>query len=491
MSGSMSPGKGFPGFSFSSRLRLILGVFLISWLLFFSLLAWFFVRGSLHEQVDTLAINQIHAAADNLDDRLENLEITLITLAKGLAYQWDPKGNPPPFASRLLRSTLDGLDPDSTAGLFLACEALPAKDPNSFIWFRHPDRESKTVIPGEAIRFDFHNNTPLTSWYHRPRETKKPFLTEPYFDLVDSKEKVVSMSVPVIDGEGVFRGVVGLDIRIEAIEAVRRKLKLYTSQSKHEGSFQALETGFICSPQGRILAHPDSQWLPTAQRPFGFPVEGVPLGEYVAAKPEGYEIANFEGQSYRITWTTSPKWGWKLVLMVPETVINEPVRILGLELLVVFLIGSAFIFILVSIIARKMSEPLTLLQKSAQANSTQSPMVHALALRNDEIGMVVRWLLRLSEHASEQDDRNRVELMRAFRLELARQLAGVKLEVGKEATTWGPERLAEELQSSGYPVEPGQIQMSKGSLVPGEQKVALLLSDDICQEVLVVLDPNR
>jgi len=105
--------------------------------------------------------------------------------------------------------------------------------------------------------------------------------------------------------------------------------------------------------------------------------------------------------------------------------------------------------------------------------------------------MVVRWLLRLSDHASEQDDRNRVELMRAFRLELARQLAGVKLEVGKDATTWGPERLAEELQSSGYPVEPGQIQMSKGSLVPGEQKVALLISDDICQEVLIVVDPNR
>lgn len=490
MSGPALGGIGFRHLSFGSKLRLVLTFFLMSWLLFFSLLAWFFVRGSLHEQVDSLALNQLIAASNNLDERLNKLENTIKTLANALSYQWGPEGQPPGFATTLLQKTLDDLDSESTAGVYLASEGLPAKHPDSFIWYRHARGASGSgsVVRGGQVRFDFHNATTLTSWYHRPKASKKPYLSEPYFDLDETEEKVVSMSAPVIDSSGKFRGVVGIDIRIEAIEAVRRKLKLYTLQAKTEGAFQGYETGFVCSPQGRILAHPDSKWLPSVSHPFGFPVSDIPFfGEKIAAKSQGYEVVDYEGQAHRITWTLSPIWGWKLVLIVPESVLNQPITFLGLQLLCVFLIGSVFAIFLVGVIATKMSEPLELLRKSAQANSTQSPRVHALALRTDEIGMVVRWLLRLSEHASEQDSRNRVELMRAFRLELARQLSGLRLDLPPEAAAWGPDQLSEEFQKQGYPVESGQIHLPTATIGHGERKISIQLSDDIAQDVIVTV----
>lgn len=486
MSFPTSAGIGSPGLSFSSRLGLVLGGFLMSFLVFFSLLAWFFVRDSLHAQLDAIARNQLLAAVASLEERTENLEAQLQALGRCLSLQWGPQPQPPGFASSLLRKTLDSLDREEIAGIYLASDGLPATNPESFIWFRHA-RGGGTIIPGGPIRFDFHNETPLTAWYHRARDTKKVVLSEPYFDLGDSEEKVISLSVPVFDSEQKFRGVLGLDIRIEAIEAVRRKLRLYTVGSKETQEAKILETGFICSPQGRILAHPDLRWLPSVSHPFGFNVVDVPLGDRVADKREGYEVIWMEGERYRISWATSSDLGWKLVLVVPESVLNEPIRNLGLVLAGIFLVSSVIIFFLVRIITRKLSEPLELLQQSARTNSTHSPRVHALALRNDEIGMVVRWLLRLSEHASEQDDRNRFELMRAFRLELARQLSNLKLDLGAEAVTWDAKRVAEEMQEMGFPVEPTQIRMPPEGLKPGKQTLSIHLSDDIRQDVEFVV----
>ncbi len=490
MSGPAAGGFGFRHLSFSSKLRLVLTVFLMSWLLFFSLLAWFFVRGSLHEQVDSLALNQLIAASSSLDDRLDKLENIITTLANALSVQWGPEGQPPTIATTLLQKTLTDLDPQATAGVYLASEGLPAKHPDSFIWYRQARNGSgaTSIVRGGPVRFDFRNDTPLTAWYYRPKASKKPYLSEPYYDLEEIDDKVVSMSAPILGPDGKFRGVVGVDIRIEAIETIRRKLKLYTLQAKIEGTFQGLETGFICSPQGRILAHPDAEWLPSVTRPYGFPVSDIPhFGKQIAEKSQGYEVVDFDGQAHRITWTLSPIWGWKLVLIVPESVLNQPIRFLGLQLFCVFLIGSVIAIFLVGVIAKKMSEPLELLRKSAQANSTQSPRVHALALRTDEIGMVVRWLLRLSEHASEQDSRNRVELMRAFRLELARQISGLRLDLPAEAASWGPEQLSEEFQKQGYPVESGQILLTGTSIGPGEHKVVIQLSDDIAQDVVIAV----
>lgn len=473
------------GLSFSSRLRWVLAGFLLAWLLFVGLFAWFFVRRSLFKQVDSVAINQLQSAAAILDDRLERLETLAESIARSLAVHWGNKAAPPDDAKKLLEQTLASLTPEEAAALYLAAEGVPSDKPGALTWFRR-GKQPNQILPGGQIRYDFHQESPVTHWYQKPKQTLKVFISEPYYDLDGSEERVISVTAPVVDLNGTFRGVVGIDIRIEALERVRRRLHLRSAEFD-ELHTPIHETGFICSPHGKIIAHPDMRLLPSPKNPEGISVETLAMGREISASPDGFQMAWIDNIPQRILWYTSTRTGWKLVFVVPETLLAAPVNVLALQLLAVFAAGSVVIIVLVSIIARKMAEPLEVLQMGALANSTQSPKVHALALRNDEIGLVSRWLLRLSEKATEQDNRNRVELMRAFRLELARQLADLSLCVGPEAIHWGGEEVARELQAQGYPVEPGQVQIPKRKLVVGENTLKIQLSEDLGQVVKVIV----
>ena len=473
------------GLSFSSRLRWVLAGFLLAWLLFVGLFAWFFVRRSLFQQVDSVAINQLHSAAASLDDRLERLETLTESVARSLAVRWGAKPLPPADTKDLLESTLASLTPEEAAVVYLAVEGVPSDHPEGLIWFRR-GRQPNQIIPGGKIRYDYHKESPVTHWYQKPRQTRKVFISEPYYDLDGSEQKVISVTAPVIDKEGVFRGVVGIDIRIEALEQVRRRLHLRPAeQDDAPGSIR--EMGFICSPQGKIIAHPNPALLPSPSNPEGISVETLPMGRDILGSPDGFQMEKVDGVPRRILWYTSIRTGWKLVFIVPETLLSAPVNLLALQLLAVFAAGSVLIIVLVSIIARKMAEPLEILRMGALANSTQSPKVHALALRTDEIGLVSRWLLRLSDKATEQDTRNRIELMRAFRLELARQLADLTLWVGPQSIEWTQEDVACELQSQGYPVEPAQVKFPGRKLAYGENILKIQLSDDLAQSVRVVV----
>lgn len=99
-----APAPGTRGIlSFSARLRWVLVIFLLGWLLFVGILTWFFVRRSLFQQVDTVAINQLQAAAASLDDRLDRLETLAESIARALAIQWETNAvNPPASAAGLL-----------------------------------------------------------------------------------------------------------------------------------------------------------------------------------------------------------------------------------------------------------------------------------------------------------------------------------------------------------------------------------------------------
>ena len=480
-----APAPGTRGsLSFSARLRWVLVIFLLGWLLFVGILTWFFVRRSLFQQVDTVAINQLQAAAASLDDRLDRLETLAESIARALAIQWETNAdNPPASAAGLLESTLASLTAEEATGLYLAAEGLPAEDPGSLTWFRRNSKSDK-IQPGGPIRYDFHKESQVTAWYHKPKQTKKVFISEPYFDLGGSEERVISVTAPVITSAGRFRGIVGIDIRIEALERVRRKLQL---RPPGIGERSLNETGFICSPHGNIIAHSDYRLLPSSENPEGVSIKQLPMGQEIAATPDGFLMVSLEGIPQRILWFTSLRTGWKLVFLVPETLLAEPVYVLGIQLLGVFAVGSVIIIVLISIIARKMAEPLEILRIGALADSTQSPSVHALALREDEIGLVSRWLLRLSDKASEQDLRNRFEMMRAFRLEVAHQLSELTLDVGPEAIHWDAENLANELQSRGFPIEPVQILVQKHSLAFGVNQIDIRLSEDLVQKLKVVV----
>ena len=79
-------------------------------------------------------------------------------------------------------------------------------------------------------------------YYVEPRDTKKPFITEPY---VEDGVPITSFCVPVIKDEKVL-GVVGLDVALQQLQDIVEKSKPF-------------ETGFAMffSPEGSIVYYPD------------------------------------------------------------------------------------------------------------------------------------------------------------------------------------------------------------------------------------------
>lgn len=55
------------------------------------------------------------------------------------------------------------------------------------------------------------------------------------------------------------------------------------------------------------------------------------MGQEIAATPDGFLMVSLEGIPQRILWFTSLRTGWKLVFLVPETLLAEPVYVLGIN----------------------------------------------------------------------------------------------------------------------------------------------------------------
>ena len=81
-----------------------------------------------------------------------------------------------------------------------------------------------------------------TRYYLEPRDTKKPFITEPY---VEDGVPITSFCVPIMQDENVL-GVVGLDVALQQLQDIVEKSKPF-------------ETGFAMffSPEGSVVYYPD------------------------------------------------------------------------------------------------------------------------------------------------------------------------------------------------------------------------------------------
>ncbi len=90
-------------------------------------------------------------------------------------------------------------------------------------------------------------------------------------------------------------------------------------------------------------------------------------GEFIAVKPEGFATTVTDGKRRRVYWATSPLTGWKFVLNTSEDEIFVPVRQLTLRSTLIGLAGLVVLVVVVSIIARRLSNPLLDLTHTAAA----------------------------------------------------------------------------------------------------------------------------
>lgn len=153
-------------------------------------------------------------------------------------------------------------------------------------------------------------------WYKQGKNNKEgsAHFTELYYDEV-SNQIMSTCSVPMYDN-GKFIGVISVDIGISSIQNLVNEIKVGES-----GAAQLIDSN------GKYITHSDSDKIMNTSIKNDSDTNIAELGKNIFnGKEQGHEKAKLDGENFNIYYRTIDELGWKLLLKVPESEINRPVK---------------------------------------------------------------------------------------------------------------------------------------------------------------------
>lgn len=230
-----------------------------------------------------------------------------------------------------------------------------------------------------------------TGLYYMYRKSKKPHITNPYWDNYGRDEDIqmASIGIPILSREGVWCGVVGADIMMERFNLMIENIKPFNGYA------------FLLSNDGIIIAHPDSSIIGKS-----FYNENREEEERMSmsGKVSGGETFHF---TTNITWNSKDRYvsfvpvniiqidkPWSLGIVVPIEEITKRADRNFIVSLIIGISGIVIITILVWILSGYLTRPLLRTTKVLNKLSTGnlSNIITISHTSTDEIGQMSRAL---------------------------------------------------------------------------------------------------
>jgi PAS domain S-box-containing protein len=366
----------------SIALRFQLGVG-IATLLVLGLAVWFNYRtgrAELEKQTNQRSVALIRASAHRVDDfimRMSMLPRSTASRQQTFGRESDP--GMVPFMAQLLTQ----VSADEAYGLAMAFEQKDWREPGAMPWVDRKSWPNKV-----SLGYDYHD--PKWEWYLGPKTSRAFYVTEPYFDEGGSEITMVTLSVPMFDASSNFLGVATVDLALIRLRQMVREDRLRgAAESGRSGTNEFI---YLVSRAGKVIVHPDEGLMLRKGFP-GADVTTRPGGQSIAASPEGFATATMDGKPRRVYWATAPLTGWKVVLNITEDEILGPVRRLTMHSTLVGVAGLIVTVLVVSIIARRLTNPLVDLTHAAAAveqGNFREETLGGIPRREDELGDLSR-----------------------------------------------------------------------------------------------------
>lgn len=351
-------------------------------------------RRQILRQTNTEALAEVDSHATEIDGFLGQMGAVVKTMA---AIQAMRGPQTPPHVMEELRLIMDGFPADHLFGVYYAFAGTNYRDPMSMPWI---DRNS---YPGPVVnKNDFSLDTPDTVWFWEPKKSGRLSFTEPYFDDGGSEVTMLSANAPIFSPAGVFYGVSGVDITLEAIELMVAKADLDIGQ---QNDVQA-DFAYLVSAKGAIIVHPDRTLMIGKDRP-GAHISTQPAGAQIMAADHGFAAYRVGSEERMVYWSSVPLTGWKLVLDVPYSLVLAPVRALLWRNGSVAFLGVLLLIYVVSIIARQVAAPVNELTRAAaelESGQNASERLTPLLDRPDEVGNLGRAFTRMADEIRQREE---------------------------------------------------------------------------------------
>lgn len=215
-------------------------------------------------------------------------------------------------------------------------------------------------------------------WFTTPLRTKKPSVSEPYYDEGAVNASMVSFTVPVFGPNGDVLAIAGVDTVLGKVLQQLQRIQVSSS----DGDPLATEV-ILASRKGALISHADPKLLPSKGRE-GKSLKDVGL-ERVMRSAEGLEGLGSASGRIRY-WTTSPRTGWRLLVSVPREDALMPLYRLR-DRLIIFGLGTAFVLVVAATAAlRLILKPLAPITQAARGLAVGDAQVTIPPSTGDELG---------------------------------------------------------------------------------------------------------
>ncbi len=242
---------------------------------------------------------------------------------------------------------------------------------NDYVFFQKLDYRNKnaqifyirpTWPEPRYLNYDYH--TSAHAWYSVPARTRRPFVSEPFFASGGSNESMVSVVSPVLHGSELL-GVAGVDLTLAPLSTITDALR-FGSPGNQDGNGSY---AFLISSQRNLVTFPDRSSLVGDGRP-GQTITTVDGGSFAAvADASGAAVTKVTqpGGTTALVFTQPvPAAGWKLALVVPESLIYAPLNGLRQQAIALTIAGTALMLTLVVLLTGRIVRPITLVKQAAE-----------------------------------------------------------------------------------------------------------------------------
>ncbi len=206
---------------------------------------------------------------------------------------------------------------------------------------------------------------------------QRELVSEPYVSTVTNK-LIVMVSAPLHDASGNYIGFIGGSIRLHETNIFQTVLGSVPNES--DGSY-----AYVVSSKGVLLYHPDSGRI-------GEKVTENPVVSSVVSGLSGAKrIVNTRGVDMLASYAPIGSAGWGIVAQTPAESVLESAKRLIMSIMVYMLPALMLFVVVITILVRKLSEPLVKLTEFASmlsptnSGADELPKIHGLNYEANEL----------------------------------------------------------------------------------------------------------
>jgi len=241
-------------------------------------------------------------------------------------------------------------------GATIAFEPYPSNRGAKYIAPYVYKKNGKVIITSLANdNYNYHKS----GWYRAPKQTGKAAWSEPYFDEGGGNVIMCTYSVPFykyVKGKKVLMGIITADVSLEWLDDLVSSIKILKSGY-----------GFLISSKGTIITHPVKEII-MHESIFGLAKrlkspELAEIGQSMIDGKSGLaKITYIDITNGKLSWVYYSPISlsrWSLAVVYPIEELTAELDSLNRSILVIGSIGLAILLVVVIIISKSITRPLT------------------------------------------------------------------------------------------------------------------------------------